>query len=177
MLELEREERWEDARVMLYELWNADRENIDLFLRLFSECWYVLAEWGLLKTEGLSWETFRDTLIECTEYGLAHFNEDTRFLWMGGYMINLFPYEFYRGADGGDLYLEWEARGLKMLAQAVEQSPMDLTKAMYLGAIPGNEMTEDMRKASNEAWKSMQQHIRDYFSGNSAIEKYFRHEA
>ena len=29
MLELERAEKWEEARAMLYELWNADRENID----------------------------------------------------------------------------------------------------------------------------------------------------
>ena len=86
MLELERAEKWEEARAMLYELWNADRENIDLFLRLFSECWYVLCEWNaVVDAEGMSWETFQDTLVECTMYGLDHFGGDTRFLWMGGY--------------------------------------------------------------------------------------------
>lgn len=29
--ELESAEKWEEARAMLYELWNADRGNVDLF--------------------------------------------------------------------------------------------------------------------------------------------------
>ena len=77
----------------MYNLWDQDRENIELFLRLFSECWYLLCEWEVEEgTKGLSWDAFRDTLIECTTYGLEHFNQDIRFLWIGGYMISMFPY-------------------------------------------------------------------------------------
>ena len=45
LLELERAEKWEEARALLYKQWNADRGNVDLFLRVFLECWYVLCEW------------------------------------------------------------------------------------------------------------------------------------
>lgn len=48
--ELEKEEKWEEARVMLYDLWSTDKENIDFFLRLSSECWFLVAEWEVEKT-------------------------------------------------------------------------------------------------------------------------------
>ena len=32
--ELEKEEMWEEARVILYDLWSADKENLDFFMRL-----------------------------------------------------------------------------------------------------------------------------------------------
>ena len=51
--ELEKEEKWEEARVILYDLWSADKENLDFFMRLSSECWFLVAEWEVEKTDNL----------------------------------------------------------------------------------------------------------------------------
>ena len=66
--ELERDAKWEEARVMLYDLWTADKDNINFFMRLSSECWFLVAEWEVEKTDGLDWEIFHDTLIECMKF-------------------------------------------------------------------------------------------------------------
>lgn len=176
---LERAEKWEEARAMLYELWNADRENIDLFLRLFSECWYVLCEWdAVVKSECLSWETFQGTLVECTMYGLDHFDGDTRFLWMGGYMIGLFPYLFYRGEgidqkDWDALYLKWEAKSNEMSKKAARQEPNNLlAKLNVVGSyqfIVANGKDEYL-----ETKKRLVPLLGKYFPGDTAIEEYFR---
>ena len=54
--ELEKKEKWEEARVILYDLWSADKENLDFFMRLSSECWFLVAEWEVEKTNGLDWD-------------------------------------------------------------------------------------------------------------------------
>ena len=35
--ELEKEEKWEEARVILYDLWSADKDNLDFFMRLSAD--------------------------------------------------------------------------------------------------------------------------------------------
>ena len=47
--ELEKEKKWEEARVILYDLWSADKDNLDFFMRLSSECWFLVAEWEVEK--------------------------------------------------------------------------------------------------------------------------------
>ena len=177
--ELESAEKWEEARAMLYKLWNADRENIDLFLRLFSECWYVLCEWNaVVDAEGLSWETFQDTLVECTMYGLDHFGGDTRFLWMGGYMIGLFPYLFYRGEgldqkDWDALYLKWESKGNEMSEKAARQEPNNLlARFNFVGSYQF--VTANGNDEYLEAKKRLVPLLDKYFPGNTAIEEYFK---
>lgn len=174
--ELENALKWEKARAMLYSLWDQDRKNIELFLRLFSECWYLLCEWEVEKgTKGLSWGTFQNTLIECTTYGLEHFNQDIRFLWMGGYMISMFPYLFYYDEDKtGTLYLKWESKGMEMLTQAAKQKSCDISTVLYLGSFPRNEMNTAMDKLYREATRSVLQHLKEYFPGTSMIEQYFK---
>ena len=177
--ELENDLKWEKARAMLYNLWEQDRENIELFLRLFSECWYLLCEWEVEEgTKGLSWDAFQNTLIECTTYGLEHFNQDIRFLWIGGYMISMFPYLFYRDErdedKSGALYLKWESKGMEMLGQAVKQKPCDISTVLYLGSFPRNEMSTTTEEVYREATRSVCQHLNEYFPGISTIEQYFK---
>jgi hypothetical protein len=175
---LEDHEKWGEARIMLYELWNADRDNIELLLRLFSECWYVLCEWGCImkedpseySSESPSYRVFKNTLIECATYGLTHFSRDSRFLWMAGYMISKFPYLFY---DNSDLYLEWESKGLEMLALLCKQNPDDLmAKVVHLGSLPSS--AANAKKEYREAKRKLTPLLDDYFAGSTAIEQYFK---
>ena len=183
LAELENREKWEEARALLYRLWNADRENIDLFFRVFTECWYVLSDWGCMigtkPDEDPSFLIFVDTLIECTAYGLIHFNKDTRFLWIAGYMISMFPYLFYKpdndGPDSGELYLKWETKGTEMSILAYKQNPDDLiARIMYLGSIPISIMTENEKKESNEILRKLTPVLDEYFTDNTAIERHFK---
>ena len=115
-------------------MWNADRDDLDLLLRVLSECWHVLVDWYCcIKNDGLSYEAFKDTLIECMTYGLTHFGRDPRFLLLAGYMISMFPYLFYDDPDPrGVLGLEWESKGKDMLALAYRQNPDNLmAKVMH----------------------------------------------
>lgn len=176
--ELENDLKWEEARALLYNLWDQDRENIELFLRLFSECWYLLCEWEVEEgTKGLSWDAFRDTLIECTTYGLEHFNQDIRFLWLGGYMISMFPYLFYRDESdedkSGALYLKWESKGNEMSEKAARQEPNNLlAKLNFVGSYQF--VTANGNDEYLETKKRLAPFLGKYFPGDTIIEEYFR---
>lgn len=178
LLELERAEKWEEARALLYKQWNADRGNVDLFLRVFSECWYVLCEWdAVVDAKGLSWDIFQDTLIECTTYGLAHFGKETRFLWAGGYMIALFPDLFYRGEgldkkDIDALYLEWESKAYEMSELAGRKDPDDPLIRYYYVRLPS--VLARGIDEYKEAKRRLVPLLGQYFPGDTAIEEYFR---
>lgn len=52
---LENEEKWNDARELLYNAWKNDKNNSGLFIRLLSECWHVLSLWDCcINNENLS---------------------------------------------------------------------------------------------------------------------------
>lgn len=178
--ELEKEEKWEEARVMLYNLWSTDKENLDSFLRLISECWFLVAEWDVEKTDGLDWEVFQDTLIECMTYGIGvpRFYENTYFLCIVGYMITLLPElcfnEKTKQGTFSETFLKWESHGKEMLVKAVKRNPIDLVMALYLGFSRKNERNEEMEEMFVKARKSVRKHIGEYFPGNSAIEQYFK---
>jgi len=42
---IEEQDRWEQARALLYEKWSNEKTNTDILIRLLSECWYILVEW------------------------------------------------------------------------------------------------------------------------------------
>ncbi len=186
--ELENDEKWEEARTLLYELWNADRDNIDLFLRLFSECWYVVCEWGCIiiksseypykdPAKDPSYQTFRDTLIECATYGLTHFSRNPRFLWMAGYMISMFPDLFFDIHNDdprfSDLYRQWESKGKEMLALVSKQNPNDLmARVMHLGSRPISDAQE--KKEYREAKRKLTPLLGEYFTESTEIERYFK---
>lgn len=170
LAKLENHQKWEKARTMLYELWNANRENLDLLLRLLSECWCVLYHWTDINNKNLSYQAFKDTLVECITYGLTHFSKDFRFLWMGGYMISLSPDLFYDG-DTDVLYPEWKSKGNEMLALLYRQNPNNLmAEVLYLGLHP---VSVEYNKYK-EAKKRLIPLLDEYFTEDTGIERYFR---
>jgi len=165
---LEKQEKWEEVRSLLFNQWNSDKNNIDRLLRLMTECWYVLVEWDCcIANEGLAFQQFKETLMLSTEYGLQHFPQNSRFLCMAGYMISLFPYLFYH--DGSDSkYLELEHKGKQMLAESYALNPDDPVATVFcLG-------TKNQDKEYLEAKAMLSASFIDLFRGETAIEQYFR---
>lgn len=168
LLELERAEKWDEARNLLFDLWNNDKDNIDKLCRVVAECWYVLTEWDCcINNEDLSFDSFKETLIEATQYGLARFDKDADFLWIAGYMISLFPYLFY-DVTSNSMYLEWEQKGKNMLSISTQMDPDNLiSKVLCLGA---QGTSEDYVAAK----KNLSTMLEDIFDGHTAIEVYFK---
>jgi hypothetical protein len=168
LAELERQEKWDEARELLYKTWAKDKLNNETFIRLFSECWYLLAEWDCwVKAGELSFKTFQNMLIECTEFGTYNFKDNPRFLCLAGYMISLFPYLFYVD-DTGNLYSEWEQKGIDMLCKASELDPNDkIAEIFNLGRTGG-------ASEYNNAKESISSELTTLFPGETLLEEYFR---
>ena len=134
LAELEQSGKWGEAKDLVYNLWNRDKKDEYKLCRLIFECWYVLCEWdSCISKEALSYDNFKETLIEAVRYGFEHFNTNSVFLWVCGYMISLFPYLFYKG-DDDKLYKEWEQQGKDMLLSAKNSDSENLiAKVFYLG--------------------------------------------
>jgi len=170
---LEKQERWEKARELLYKKWINEKTHVNNLIRLLSECWYILTNWdnGMNNDPDLSFQTVHNTLIECTAFGLQRFANDQRFLCVAGYMISLFPYLFYANNPDNStdaLYTEWEQKGIAMLQKAYEINPTDkVTKVLNLG-------NSSNLSSYNEAKIALQPEIEDAFPGETAIELYFK---
>jgi hypothetical protein len=166
--ELERAEKWDDARRLLLGIWEADSDDVAKLCRVFSECWYVLVEWDCcIDTDGLDPDEFKRTLIRVTTCGMARFGRDYRFLWLAGYMISLFPYLFF-GGNSDALFLEWEKKGRDMMSLATDIRPGDaIARAVYLGSGKAS-------RAYARAKSQPRPVLSHTFPGNTAIEEYFR---
>jgi len=173
LADLEKQEKWEDARMLLYKKWSNEKKNSDILIRLLSECWYILSEWdcSIVGSKDLSFQTVKSTLIECTEFGMKYFMNNSRFLCVAGYMISLFPYLFYENnlIHGSDyLYTEWEQKGVEMLHKSHKINPADkIANALNLGK------TMDF-SGYDEAKKAVQPEIKCIFPDETAIEMYFK---
>ena len=165
---LEHQERWEEARILLYKMWLNDKSNPGILIRLIFECWFVLAEWYCqIDTENLSFQTFQNTLIEATDYGIQKQEGNFRFLGILGYMISMFPYLFcINGTER--LYTDWEQRGIERLRLAYERDPNDLiAKAFWLGTKNGEKEYADTKKQLLPILDAL-------FPNDTAVEKYFK---
>jgi len=167
LISLEKQERWDEARIMLYHEWCADRLSSAKLIRLLSECWYVLSLWDCcIDTNGLSYQSFKDTLIECVEFGLNNFNKEPRFLCVAGYMISMLPHLFYTG--GAEEYSKWDQIGQDMMLRSIKLETNDqIAKVLHLG-------TSNSDCSYLSAKKQLAPDLNDYFPNDSAIENYFK---
>ncbi len=164
---LEQEEKWEEARANLYHIWIGDMQNGDKLIRLLSECWYVLSLWDCsINTRSLSEQLFKDTLIECTQYGLLNLELYPKFLCVAGYMASMLPYLFYN--DNIDaLYSEWEQKGKEMLRKAARLDYNDkVAEVLSLG------LEADLSEYAKSK-EQLSYQLTDLFPNETAIETYF----
>ena len=167
LAELERDEKWDEVRELLYETWAKDKLNYETFIRLFSECWYLLAEWDCWVNAGdLSFRAFKNTLIECTEFGMSNFMDNPRFLCLAGYMISMFPCLFFEHGSEKQ-YIDLEQKGVDMLCKAQELDPNDkMAKIFNLGQTQGESKYK-------KALKSIASELATLFPGDTELERYF----
>ncbi len=170
--DLEKQEKWEEARLLLDDEWKDDKLNSDKLLRLLSECWYVLSLWDCcINTEKLSYQAFQDTLIECMSFGLSNFGNAPRFLCVAGYMASILPYLFYKSGSG-DLFAEWEQKGIEMLRKSTLLDPNDLlAKTLNLGT---SAHSSEYASEYAEAKKRLSSQLSSLFPSETAIELYYK---
>ena len=63
---LEKEGKWEQVVSLLENKWYQDKNNIDIMLRLASECWYIMSNWEFLglNNSDLEFDNVQSILIE-----------------------------------------------------------------------------------------------------------------
>jgi hypothetical protein len=107
--ELEAAGKYKAAMDYMAAVWKEEPLNLKVFLRLSFLSWYVAAEWGALTKTDLAeehLEEFEQLLKELTAFGFNHFQEETDFLWLFGYMISMFPYLFDQEEEAGSRMIE-----------------------------------------------------------------------
>lgn len=159
---------WDDARKLLYDKWSKHKDNLDYLCRIMSECWFFLSQPVNCSTHPNDTNLqFKKTLSEVTEYGMSQFADNPKFLWLAGYMIQMFPSHFCLKGNSGE-FLEWEQRGENMLYRATQLEPSNLiAQTLYWGT-----------KSSSPLYSSFQlllvPRLNELFPGQTAIEEYFR---
>ena len=168
LLELECAGQWGAARDLLHHNWIKQKENLDWLCRLMTECWLVLSEWCYFDREKNSeYFRFKKTLIEVTQYGLHEFKDNSKFLWLAGYMIHMFP-NYFSCKNNDTNFLKWEQLGKEMLCRAVQLDPSNLIAlTLYRG-------TQSTSAAYLDAKNALNTYLDDLFPGKTAVEKYFR---
>lgn len=166
IIKCETEHRWEDAIELLYSKWNEDRNNLNNLLCAGLEIWIVLVSVNRIdELSNIDEEKFMNELMELASYGSQYFKENAIFLLFFGYMIKVMPYLFldYKGN-----YDEWRKKGHNMMISACKLRPSDMVfKALYYSTVNNS-------KIYRAALDKIQNDMTVYFSGDSAVDRYFR---
>ena len=101
LYKLEKEHKWKQIISLLQNKWYHDKNNIDIMLRLASECWYIMSNWDLLdlNNSDLDFDNVQSLLIETYDYFSKNCTLNNKALAIFGYMISLFPNYFYTDYD------------------------------------------------------------------------------
>lgn len=170
--ELEKERKWKQVVSLLQNKWYQDKNNIDIMLRLASECWYIMSNWNFLDLDNskLNFDDVQSILIETYDYFIKNCITNNKALAIFGYMVALFPNYFYTDYDkNGKIFLQYENKGKDMLKSAYANEPENkLYKALYLGT------NNDLDKAVLDAKKDLNNIIQQLFPQDTKIEEYFK---
>lgn len=165
--DLEKQERWEDARLLLYKNWMYNKICANSLIRLLAECWYVLSLWDCcIDTEHLSFQAFQDTLLETVTYGIEHFSNCQKFLCMAGYMIYMLPYLFCT-EHSNISYSDWENTGIHMLHRAKNCMPHDAVSDILNLGLSSDQV------AFRKAKEKLSSELDNLFPKETAVEGYF----
>ena len=164
--ELEKQEKWNEAKTFMHLEWKRDQKDLKKFIRLSFLCWYVVVDWGCIDTTDLQHEEYENLLKELTNHGLANNSEHPEFLWTFGYMISMFPYYF------GE-HEEWENIGREMLSKAYHLRPSDpIIKLVYLGSHDSSKL--DNGAMYKTACLEVAPILSLTFKGDGAFQRYFK---
>lgn len=165
--DLEKQERWEDVRLLLYRNWGHDKTCANSLIRLLAECWYILSLWDCcIDTEHLSFQAFQNTLLETVTYGMEHFSNCQKFLCMAGYMIDTLPYLFCT-EHSNISYSDWENAGIHMLQKAKNCTAHDVVADILNQGLSSDQV------AFCKAKEALSSELDNLFPRETAVETYF----
>lgn len=169
---LEKEGKWEQVVSLLENKWYQDKNNIDIMLRLASECWYIMSNWEFLglNNSDLEFDNVQSILIETYNYFSKNCTTNNKALAIFGYMVSLFPNYFYTDYDkNGKIFLQYENKGKDMLKLAHINEPENkLYQVLYLGT------SNNTDKTTIDTKKNLNYIIQQLFPQNTEIEEYFK---
>ncbi|MFK4254612.1 hypothetical protein [Streptomyces angustmyceticus] len=163
---LEREEKWEEAKLLLIKSWRQNPQDIIVAIRLGFFAWNILVEEGPLgiTDEDVDFDELETVLKEVTHFGMANFITNEDFLWCFGYMTSLFPDHF------GD-YDYWEEKGISMLKHAYELFPNEPVYSYSYFASFSN----TPKKSLKEVCYKVQAVLEERFQGEGGVlSEYFK---
>lgn len=164
---LEAKNDWNACRILILSKIRQNPNDINLFCRLISECWYVLSNWYCLAMDpNLDYVVFKNTLIASTNHAIQLGSNHVNFLWEIGYMMYLFP-ELFFDSNFDDQYTHFQKCGIDMIRKARLIKPDDRIIQVILLGFEGDLHTY------NRAKKSIQNLIPMGFGGTTAVERYF----
>lgn len=167
LISLELNEQWKKAVEMLIERWMKSKNDVQILLRLLSECWYVLMLWDCcISDHENDFLFFFSELKSSIIYGDNHFKNDPFYLATTGYFMVTTPYLFVYDSTKKDDMVEIE--GKNRLEKALLLSPdYPFGNVLYSGYV------NDLNTHRN-VQKRFSQKLSELDWDDSAVEKYFQ---
>lgn len=162
IMEYEYSGRWVEDVKYLFKLWEANRKNEALFLKLSTTCWYSLTLDGVeISLIDFEREEIGETLRSCFEFFQLIFSENNTCQWMFGYMMETRPDLFFVcGLD----YKNAEEMGRLFIKKSTLQGNV---LAKLLGGKKHLTNIFPKQKAS------LKKYISECFDGVTEVDKYF----
>lgn len=164
LLILEQQEKYDDTIKLLEDMWKNKKNDVELTLRIASQCWFFLIQENFINAKKISLTSCKDVLVKVLQESFKNgIINDDRCSWFFGYALSLSPYLFYYG-NSDELYTKYEKIGF-FLCEQVVYNPLNniVMKHICNGAI-----------SVNEEFPITYYEINKSFCGNSLIELYFK---
>jgi len=149
----------------LYIEWQKNKNDVDIILRLCSECWFLLSEAGIsINDKAFDSVVTKKVLIEVFEYSKKNqLLMDKKCSWFFGYALCLFPFHFFHG-NSDDKYINYEKEGIKICYSLLEERESnDIVRYLCNGCLDRININALQKDNINQA-----------YSGGTLIEEYFK---
>lgn len=162
---LEQKHKYNATLKLLNDLWSEDEDNLDLILRLASQCWYYLTNENItITSDECNFIFCKKMLIKITDYVIQKdYIENPTCAWFFGYAMTMFPFFFYEENDD-QKYLFIESLGKNLCRKVLTNETSTIVMKYIVSQHMNN---EDNSTITNED-------LNIAFPGNSLIEEYFK---
>jgi hypothetical protein len=171
---LEAQGKYKQVLHHMYDTWQKEPMNLKVFLRLSFLVWYMLVENTTFsdmedvkgKFEDL--DDLESLLKELEAYGKTHFQHLPEFLWVYGYMTDMFPQFFAEGDD---------RIAAEMYKKAYELKPDDpVIKMLYFETLYfENKYDYKNSPPLGTLREKARNTLAERFQGEGEFQVYFRH--
>lgn len=165
----EKNDQWDEAVELLYQIWKEDQTNAAALVRLLCECWYILMLWDCcMPINNLSFDSLEAMIVETVEYGHEHFEDNANFLCLLGYMLIISPFLF-SSCPSLKEGVPVEEIGMKLLNLAVKREPDNPIYRILLSGFSSNCTEHVSMQRQYHAF------IEEQLHDDTAVSNYFKH--